>query len=78
MLLTRLDVRGSKMIFGIPRDSWAKFSHNVQDFNESMLPKNVTSDDISEAQKLWRLSSTEYPFFQGWQLVYHSSPFPYK
>ena len=66
------------MIFGIPRDSWAKFSHNVQDFNESMLPKNLTSDDISEVQKIWKLSGTKYPFFQGWQLVYHSSPFPYR
>ena len=66
------------MIFGIPRDSWAKFSHNVQDFNESMLSKNITSDDISEAQKLSKLSGTEYPFFQGWQLVYHSSLFRYR
>ena len=78
MLLTRLNVRGSKMIFEIPRDSWAKFSHNVQDFNESMLPKNVTSDDIVESQKHWKWSGTQGQYFRGWQSTYQSSPFPYK
>ena len=46
--------------------------------NESMLPRNVTSDDIVESQKLWKWSGTQGQYFRGWQSTYQSSPFPYK
>ena len=62
----------------VSRDSWPELSHNVQDFNKSMLPRNITPDDIGEAQESWELSGKERQKYLGCVSDYQSSPFPYR
>ena len=66
------------MMMSVSRDSWAEYSHNVQDFNKSMLPRNITSNDINDVQKDWELSGKyRQDYLQGVS-VYQASPFPYR
>ena len=43
-----------------------------------MLPRNITSDDIGEAQEGWELSGKERQKYLDCVLYYQSSPFPYR
>ena len=78
ILFARWDVRAKKMIFEASRDSWPELSHNVQNFNESMLSRNITLDDIDRARTHWRRSGKERPYFLSFMSHYQSSPFPYR
>lgn len=78
ILLTRLDVRGKKMMFEVPHTSWPELTQNVQDFNESMRPANITSDDTDRVQKHWKWSGRERRYYLEWMPVYEFSPFPYR
>ena len=66
------------MAFEVSPDSWPELSHNVQDFNKSMLARNITSDDIGEAQEGWELSGKERQKYLYCVSYYQSSPFPYR
>ena len=78
ILYARLDVRGKKIIFEASRDSCPELSHNVQDFNESMLSKNITLDDFDRARIHWKRSGRTWPYFLNLMPDYQSSPFPYR
>ena len=41
-----------------------------------MLPKNIPSDDIGEAQEIWKLSGKERQKYLACVSDYQSSPFP--
>jgi len=66
------------MVAKISPDSYAELSHNVQDFNESMLPRNITSDDIAKAQGYWKSFGNDRREYLYWQSAYQASPFPYR
>ena len=66
------------MISEASQDSWAELSHNVQEFNESMLSENITLDDIDIARTNWKRSGMERPYFLKFMSGYQSSPFPYR
>ena len=78
ILFARWDVRVKKMIFEASRDSWPELSHNVQNFNGSMLSRNITLDDIDRARTHWKRSGKERPYFLSFMSHYQSSPFPYR
>jgi len=42
-----------------PADSWTESSHNLQDFSESMLPRNITLDDISQSRRYWKAAGED-------------------
>lgn len=59
-------------------DSRAESSEDLQDFNESILPRNITLDDICKARGYWKSSAKCSRGYLRWMGVYRSSPFPYK
>ena len=66
------------MISEASPDSWPELSHDVQNFNESILSRNITLDDIDRARIYWKRSSEERLYFLKELSHYQCSPFPYR
>lgn len=64
------------MMSEVPHTFWPEITQNVQDFNESMQPANITSDDTDRVQNHWKWSGRERRYYLGWMPVYEFSPFP--